>query len=445
MTATTVPLAGLSVPRLRLHLLRMALPAMFGSLVGMLAQFAIVAALGRMGDEALYLQSLYMPFFLLFAAVQMAIEVTNAICVALAYGRSDRPAIGSIASGAMGVGLLILLCLAGAVALLAPTLAGVLGVRAESMDLFVSFMRWTALAQLPNIASIVFASGLRACQRPRTAALNSIAIAASRVAGVLALGVAGGLGVFSVPLSIAASGTLGAALGWWAWRRSGIGTVRPAMWHGARAIAPTLLTTGIPVAAGLLMTAAASAGALRLLDRFGPTVVSGYSAAQSLQNVITVPAIALGSACGVLINNLRGEQRPDRLPDAWKVATQATLVTYSLIAVLAWLARAPLAGLVSDSPAVVAEVERYLTAVALTYSGVGLFLVMRVILEQLRSGALSLALQATLFLTTLLAGGWLAHRMSSVSAFYAVIAVANLIWPIPATVLALTVIRRQAT
>lgn len=440
MSDPTTSLAGLGPGQFRARLTRLAVPNMFSSLVGMLAQFAVVAMLGQMNEAALYIRSLYLPVLVLFVALQLAVEVSNQVAVSIAYGKSDLGGIGAISGSFLRVGLLVLGSAAALIALAAPLVASLLGASTEHRDVFVSFLRWMALATACNVGSIVAASALRGCRRTGAAALNSMVVAAAQILGVLVLGWGLGWGVFSVPVATGGAGIVGLLLGLWRWRREGLGRIRPLAWRGDAL--SLLLGIGLPVAGGLLLISVANTAALWVLSPFGPDVVSGFAAAHSVQNVIIVPAVALGSAISITMNNFRGERRPDRLPCVWKSGLQVAVMIYVTVTLLAWWNRGFIARLISESPEVTAEVRQYLTIVGLTYAAVGLQLVLQTVVEQLKFGMYSLVVQAAYLGSTVVIGGLIARQTGDVYDFYRVSAVSNLVWLVPVIVLSWFVVRR---
>ncbi|MEN3307784.1 MAG: hypothetical protein V7603_3986 [Micromonosporaceae bacterium] len=403
----------------------LALPIMFAALIGMLVQFAVVALLGRISDQALYMRSLYLPVAFLFVALAEAIDVCAQVSVAIARGRGDLRAPAALAGTLIRLGLAVVGVTALIVVVGAPLLAGLVRVSSADRDLFVSFLRWSALANIAAVAPTVLVAAIRGWGRAAAAAAVSVIMAVVQVGGVAVLGYGTGLGVYSVPYATLASAAAGLGLGVLAWRRSGL----PAeAWRRWRAEAARVFgTVGGPVAASYLVLFGANLGTLWVIGPFGPAVVSGYASAYTLQTVVLVPAIALGSAAAIVMNHLRGNGRSDRIPAAFRAAVAMSVAIYLPASAVLWWARDGLAGTATGSPQIAAHTSRYLLFVAPTIGLICLVLVATTVLEQLGRGFVALALNVGYFGFVIALGGALARRAHDPDPLYLTITLTNLV------------------
>ncbi|MBP2702787.1 MATE family efflux transporter [Microbispora sp. RL4-1S] len=426
----------------RREIVRLAAPIVLGEAVGVVVPLIVMALLGRIDEEALYVRSLYMPLAFLFTALQMGFDVSNQVAAALSQGRERPQDVVPVAASMGRAGAVVW----GAVTLLvmvaAQPLAALLEVAPEATGEFVSFLRWVCLANLLFLPTSLVASSLRGYGRPRAAAAIILIGATVEIGGVALLGFGTGLGVLALPVAMAAGGTAALAFGTAAlvrtplWRERGPLTWRPeAVEH--------LTGVGLPVAVSFLVIAVSNLGLLWVLGPFGPHVVSGFAAAATLESLILVPATALGSATAIIMNRLRGAGRHDLLPRVLTAGLAVSLVAYAVLALAVWLPREPLATLLTGSPPVAAETASFLGIVGLTYACMGLTVMTIIAIEQIGGGFIALLLNVPYFLGTV-AVGWLVARSLGAHGLYDTIAVLNVMGVVTAPAVAWLFVRRAA-
>ena len=425
----------------RRRVLALAVPIMLAALTGVLVQFAVVALLGRVSDQALYVRSLYLPVAFLMLALQEGLDVSAQVAVAISKGRADRDGIAPLAGSflLLGLGLSGLACLV--LTLAAPTLAGLLSAGAADRALFVAFVRWSALAGLAAVGPTVLAATLRGWGKAAAAATVSISTAVTQVGMVALLGFGTGLGVFSVPLAVVVGAVVGMVVGGLSWRHHELPMIDLRTWRPAAA--RTLIGVGGPVATSYLLLFGSNLGLLWVLGPFGTAVVSGFSGAYTVQTVMIVPAIALGSATAIVMNQMRGQGRNTLLPTVFRAGIELALAGYVGVAAVSWLGRGALAAAVTRSPVIADQVQRYLGIVLPTMMLMGLVLVAVTVLEQLGAGLVSVLLNVGYFGTVLVIGGLLARHDHDPAALYWTIAIANLVGAPLAVPVASAVIRRR--
>lgn len=400
-------------------------PIMLAALISVLVQFAVVALLGRLSDQALYVRSLYLPVAFLILALQEGLDVSTQVAVAVRRGRDDRAGIAPLTGSFVRLGLALFGVACVALVLVAPTLGGLLSASAADRAVFVAFVRWSALASLCAVGPTVLSATLRGWGRAGAAATVSMSVAVTQVGMVALLGFGTPLGVFAVPVATVTGAVVGSVVGVRKWRRHGLPMPNPRAWQPAAAA--TLAGVGGPVAASYLLLFGSNLGLLWVLGPFGPAVVSGFSAAYTVQTVMIVPAIALGSATAIVMNQLRGRGWDGALPSVFRSGVEISLVLYVGVAVAAWLGRGALAAAVTRSPAIAEQVQRYLGIVLPSLALMGLVLVSITVLEQLGAGLVSVLLNIAYFGSILVIGGLLARHHLDPTRLYWTIAVTNLI------------------
>jgi Na+-driven multidrug efflux pump len=419
----------------------LAVPIMLAALISVLVQLVVVALLGRLSDQALYVRSLYLPVAFLILALQEGLDVSTQVAVAFGRGREDRAGTGPMAGSFVRLGLGVFGVACVVITLAAPTLAGLLATGPADRVVFVAFVRWSALAALATVGPTVLAATLRGWGRAAAAAAVSTSVAVTQVGMVALLGFGTGLGVFSVPVATVAGAVVGLVVGALGWRRHGLPGIDLRAWRPAAA--RTLLAVGGPVTTSYLLLFGSNLGLLWILGVFGRTVVSGFSTAYIVQTVLIVPAIALGSATAIVMNQLRGQHRDALLPTVFRAGVELALVIYLVVAAAAWLGRSWLADTVTGSPVIAEQVQRYLGIVLPTIALMGLVLVAVTVLEQLGAGLASVLLNLGYFGAVLVIGGLLARYHHDPSQLYWTIAITNLVGAPLAIPLAATLIRRR--
>jgi Na+-driven multidrug efflux pump len=361
------------------------------ALVGVTLPMVVIALMGRMSDAALYVRSLYVPLSLLFVALHTAVEISNMTLAAIRRGqdrlRDVLPIAVTTARFATAAGgLLCLVLFAGA-----PVLAGLLDVEPAAVGDFVWFVRWTALANLLMIVPLLSASSLRGVGHARAATAITLTTAAIEIGGIALFGLAAGYGMFTVPVSIAAAGVAGSVLGLVLLRRHGIWYPRDRDTHWSD-VAGHLRQVGLPVALSFAIMFLLGVIQLIMLGRFGPEVVAGFTTATTIQTIVIEPAIALGSATGIVMNQLRGARQATRLSGALRAGLEIAATAYVAAAALLWLTSDHLGLLVTSNPQIAGETASYLRTVAPTLVIMGLLMLAVTVLEQTGGGLVALGL-----------------------------------------------------
>ncbi|ARU51477.1 hypothetical protein CBR64_08280 [Cellulosimicrobium cellulans] len=227
---------------MRRRVVRLAAPICAALVVGALAQLVIAALLGHMGDDALYVRSLFIPVTFLVLAVQEGLDVSTQVGFARLHGSRARGGgidtgnhaeTGGAGAGEDGgaavvptsattallgrfvaAGAVVLGGVALLVVLAAPTLADVLSVPAPLVAEFVAFARWTVLASVLSVPTAVAAAALRGWARTGASATVALLVAGLQVLVVWLVGLVAGFGALAVPVAITGSTLVGAGVAW---------------------------------------------------------------------------------------------------------------------------------------------------------------------------------------------------------------------------------------
>ncbi|MEV4176349.1 MATE family efflux transporter [Nonomuraea sp. NPDC049709] len=407
----------------RREIARLAFPILYGEVVGVITPLVVVAIMGRVDEEALYARSLYMPLAFLFIALQVGFEISNQVAAAVSRG-SERPqdvlptAMNMIRVGAAVWGALTLV-----IVICAPLIASLLEVPPGSTGDFVSFVRWFCVANLLWLPLSLASSSLRGYGHARRAA-GAVLLGAGVEVGVVAvLGFGTDIGMYTLPIATAAGGGAGLAFAFAALVRTDIWRARGSLGRRPEAIS-SLARVGGPVTISFLVIAVGNFSLIWVVAPFGPDVVSGFSAAATLEALILVPSTAIGSATAITMNRLRGAGRPDLLLPALRAGLGLAWLTYGVLALLVWLPRAPLAALIAGAPDVAGQTEHLLTIVGLTYGCMGVTVTAIVILQQIGGGLIALMMNLPYFLGSVAVGALIVES-AGVQGLYWTVAVLN--------------------
>ncbi|WP_433331300.1 MATE family efflux transporter [Spirillospora sp. CA-294931] len=406
---------------LRSSIVRLARPMTLGGVVGVFVPITVLAMVSRMGINDLSIRALYMPMAFLFLAIQMAFDVSNQAAAALCRGRDRIAEIPAMALSMAGIWAVTGLALSAVLLGAAPLLADLLQVEPGVRGGFVSFLRWMSVANIALLGPVLSASSLRGVGRAGAAASITLSNAAIEIGGVAALGYGTPLGVMAVPVATVAAGVSGTVLGLFHLRRAGVWA--PVGWRPEAA--RRLLSVGVPVGVSYVLIFATNLALLWVLGPFGPKVRNGFSTAATVQSLVIIPAIALGSATAIVMNQQRGAGRQAWLAATMRAGLRVAALVYVVLALVAWLGRDLIGLLMAGDSRTADETGRYLVVVGLTYVSFGLVLMSLTAIEQIGGGPLVIALNTVYSAGVIGIGGWLARAWDDPGALYWTIAVCN--------------------
>lgn len=418
-----------TLPVLAGRLRSLAASILAGVAIGIAAQFAVTALLGQMGGEALYVRSLYIPVAFLFMALEEGFEVSTQVAAAR-YRGAGQP--GRIRPTAGRLGLTGLACFAAAalpIGLLAPQLAALLDVDPAAVPTFVGFARWVAASGLLIIVTAVIAGTLRGWGMARAASTVTATVAVVQVAGVWLLGLVGGLGVWAVPIASSAGAVLGSSVGLVMLVRAGL-LRRPtgaATRQPAEPIRPLLVAVGAPVAASYLVVSAVYFTSVWVLSGFGAAAVAGFGSATAVQTMAIAPALALGSAVAILMNQSLGAGLEHRLRPLLWLGVRYALGAYAVISGAALLAARPLAEFMTGDPATADATAAYLSIIGPSWLAFGLYLMLNMTLQQVRNGHIALGIYLGYLVLATIGGGLIARAAGELEVFFVAVAVGNVV------------------
>ncbi|MDL4774220.1 MATE family efflux transporter [Actinomadura xylanilytica] len=415
--------AGAADRRLRRDVMRLAGPMTLAGTAGVLVPTVVLALVSRLGPDEMSVRALYTPLAFLFLAVQMAFDLSNQAGAAFHRGQGTDRNVPAHAVSLLRVWVGIGVVIGALLAVAAPALTDALQVEPEVRPQFEAFLRWMAAANLTLPGSVLAASCLRGTGRARAAASITLTNAVVEIAGVAVLGHGTGLGIMAVPVATALAGLSGTLLGLAHLRRAGLWG-RPLGWRPDAL--RRLLSVGLPVGVSYLVLFAMNLALLWVLSPFGRNIRDGFAVGVAVQSLVIIPAIALGSATAIIMNQHRGAGRLPWLDGTLRAGLRVTFVVYAALVPAVWLGRDVIGRLMAGDTQVAEEGVRYLGVVAPTYLVFGMVLVAVTAIEQVGGGLVALGLNTGYTVGIIGVGGLLARRLDDPGALYMTIALLNL-------------------
>jgi Na+-driven multidrug efflux pump len=418
-------------------ILRLGIPMMAASLVVAAAQVVVLGMLGHLGGHALYVRAAYTPIVFAFLALGEAIGATTQVSAALSQGRNDARSGMRAAARLLALGTGAFAAVAGACWLLAPELARFVDARPDASAELTSFIRWMSAASVLMVAPLSAAAMLRGFGRVGAAAAITGTFVAVDILLVAILGFGLDAGVLSLAWAAALSATVAGAL-------AAVLVLRAHPWRESIAPAPEaerggrrdpgglavqlrlLRDVGLPILGSYVALFAFGLLLIRILSRFGPDVVSGFSVGYSVQALAVVPAIALGSAGAIYVNQLRGAGRAASAPAALTASLRLVVRLYAAIAVAITALAFVLPFVMTSNDEAARAGREYLLVVGPSLVALGVVVVILTVLEQVGAGGVALALNVVFVALVAGIGAVLAGRLDSPLALYATAAVTSL-------------------
>lgn len=359
------------------HLRRQATPFA----LGLVAIFSFEAVdlffISRLGDAPLAAISFCFPVIWLVYAIGIGFESAAASCVSRAVGRKDeegsRRLTTDTAALAGGVALVITIAGLGSI----EPVFYALGATPELMPLIKEYMRtWYWVAPL----DVVLWCSLASMRARGNTLLESKIITVAALLN-LALDPVFIFGLFGFPrleMQGAALATLvatGIMLLFTLFHLHVRLKVYASMFAPLRDILASwrhMLHIGIPAIATHAIVPVSSAVVVSMIAGFGTDAVAGYGVAMRMEPIFLIPFYALSAVSSPFFGQNFGAGHFDRLHEARRVVTRFCAVFGLTLAVLLWLLARPLAGIFSESEAILTVAVHYLYIVPVSYGAYGL-------------------------------------------------------------------------
>ena len=393
-----------AVPRV----LRVALPMMYASTVSMASSFVVLALLSNLGDESLYVRSVYTPFAFLFMAVNSALTVTLQVRVARAAGAGRTAEIPVLTGALLRVGLSVYAVLCVLVLALGQALARGLGVEAGAVRPFTHFF-----VEMTLVTALGFVGELAAAVLRGSGGTLASAVLLS---GNLVLSLCGfallspALGLTALPVAMTAAVAVELVAGIVILHRRGLWTRTSVT--GWAPVLPSVLRIGIPVGASSLILFVTNLVFLRVLQPHGIQAVEGFTFANTLATALIVPAIGFGAGVAIVMNH--HAERPPVALAVFRRGLRLAAYGYGVVTLAVVVGGVALVDLLIANP----YAADYMRITGPSVGCTGMILVALTTLEHTGNGIVALGMNTLFFGLMILTGAWVAAYGDSVSGFY---------------------------
>ncbi|WP_237773163.1 MATE family efflux transporter [Streptomyces luteocolor] len=426
-TSAAEPVAVRPPPARRsLRIGRLAVPMVLGEIVGYLTMLILVAMVGRMGGNALYVRSLFLPLGMVFSAINAALAVSTQVACSMSKGKNAPEDVFPLTVSMTKVWVVVGTTLTLLLSFGAPAFASFFDVSDAAYDEFVWFLRWMSVVSLLGFGPALCASALRGFGFARQGLVLTLVSSFVEIGLVAWLGFGTGLGMHSLPIAAAFCAVAGTAAGLWLLRRAGLWRRgQRAPWQPATL--GHVRSVGLPVGATLGIISLYSLALVWVLGPFGEATVAGFSTASSVQSLIIMPALVLGSATAIVVNQQRGAGSYTSLVPTYRSGILLSFAVFAVIAVVTFLGRDQIAQVMTGDADAAAVAARYLGIVGLTYAVEGPVLVALTLLEHVGGGGRAVVLNVVYFGGNVVVGRWAVAAVDSPDGLYWTVAVSNLV------------------
>jgi multidrug resistance protein, MATE family len=337
----------------------------------MFFQFAIgltdVYVAGYLGTDIMaavgYVAQLYFTLIILANAV----TVGTVSLVSQAYGAKSEAGVRNIASTSLLLGLAISGLMTVLAQVFAEPLVWLAGMPEGIQPTAVIFMRIFSLVLIPSYMMFISSGILRASGRMRIAMMNSAVAAIANVAGTLLLGLGWesfpGIGFRGIAWASAIATTLGMVLNLYHVTRGPGRVCWRSFSHPQRPCLRNVVKLGFP---SVLQQTAWNFGTLVVYFLVGQlqmgqiTALAAMTAGLRIEALIFLPVFAFNMAAAVLTGNRLGAGDLAGARSGAKAASFLCIAIVSVPALLIFIFAPVISALLTEDPAVLAEMTRYL-------------------------------------------------------------------------------------
>jgi Na+-driven multidrug efflux pump len=401
------------------RLAHVALPILLSSLVSLFAPLINTAIVGRDQPVYLYVLGIFLPIVFLQLSINESLRVSAVAFSAQCAGNGNvalfRRRLGSL----VVLGVAIYVPLAVCFWLTHDRLIDLYAVPVEHRSLTYGFIQLNLLVGALVVVSITMMSALYALGDVYRVTTVTIVGFVANVALTWCFVVLGHWGAYA--LVAATLVTAPTTILWAASRLAKRGVLRMPSAESATRVWghwQEIARISLPVFSGYLVLFLNSVLFTRLLALFSPTEVAAFGVAYRVQNIVLMPAIAIGIGLAIHVNRMVAAHQADRAHDFITTALATCLAVFVCLAAIIFPARDALVGLIIGDPSVVASASLYLAYMAPAYVIEGPLLALLVFMEETGNGMRSLIFNALAFGIQLGGAFYLAQTFHSVELVY---------------------------
>jgi putative MATE family efflux protein len=387
-----------------------AAPMMLGFAVHALYSIVDAAFIGMLGPEALAAATYVVALFFVAIALSMGLASGVTATVAQAIGRRDKQAADRLASGGLGIGLLIGACLCVAGLAAGPYMIPLLGAEGRSAELAWEYFQVLS-AGMPLF---LFSTAIRAVLNGEGDARTPTTVL--MIATVINIGL-DPLFIFTLELGIrgAALATLTAqcfslvSFVYIAFfHRKMFVSFRPRMILPGRAQLWSIAAIGVPAAATYFVMSVGMGLTNRVMSAFGQLAVAGYGAGSKVDLIVAMPVLGLAGAGMTVIGMFAGAGRADLVRQTALYVFRWAMIAALVLGLVAYLAADRVVAIFTDDPQAIGIGSLYITFAVYAYPLMAVGMVSGRVLQGIGYGLPPLVITFTRVLAVAIPGAYIA-------------------------------------
>jgi len=304
-----------------------------------------------------------------------------------------------------------------------------LSIKLESQHLFVEYTISMITTSMVGCWSYIVLSIFYSVKKVNQSMLLIIVFSLINVILTYYLAIYFNLGIYAIPLGILISSSLALIVGYYALVAFNIVTLsypivdKKSIIHCLK----SYIVSGSPVFISYLAIFVGLFLFSGILSRISLIAVSGYGVAYRLQTFLIMPAIAIGVACAIYINDYLANHDYIMARKALRSSLIFSLLIYLLISGVTYLFSDAMVSAVVGDSLIHSEAVRYLLVVSPSYLFFGPFITFLVISEQTGRGLWGLLLNSLYFLTVVGVSWIIIDKFLESTAFYFCISIINVL------------------
>jgi putative MATE family efflux protein len=355
---------------------------------------------GRLGTEAVAAVGIAGNLMFIVLALTQMIGVGTTAVISHAVGRKDREAANlqfnqsQVLAIATGVGF----CLAGMAAL--GPFSRAMAADARTAELAAEYLMWFVPAMALQFGMVAMGAAMRAVGDFKTGMIiSTVTVVLNMILApflIFGWGTGRPLGVAGAAISSLIAILVGIVWFTLYFRREGsflrfdLGAWRPRLDSWKRTLA-----IGLPSGFEFAISTVYIALVYSITRPFGAPAQAGFGIGVRIVQATFLPAIALGFSVAPVAGQNFGARQAQRVKDTFKDAAMMVVATMLALGIIVYVAAAPIVGIFTRDPAVVAVGAEYLRLIAFNYAASGLIFVASSMFQAMGNTVPSLVTSAT--------------------------------------------------
>lgn len=407
---------------------RIAFPILLSSLVSLFAPLINAAIIGWDQPASLFILAIWLPLIFLQVAVNESLRVSSIAFSSQAAGSQDLVTLNRRLHGLIALGVAINLGIALAFLAGHRLFLNTYSVPVGQRSTAFGFIQLSLLTGVLLLVSMAMMSTLYGYGQIRSVTVVTIISLVANVAINFTLVTGAGLGLYALPLSTAV--TAGTTIAWAARRLTALGILRLPDRAALGSVVRTwreIARISVPVSASYLVSFINGLLFTHVLALFSPDALAGFGVAYRIQNLVTMPAIAIGIGLAITVNRMVAAREPEHVQSFMSTTLVATFTLFACLSVIVFSLRSVLTELITGDTAIAAAASQYLGYMAPAYAIFGPLLMMILFLQETGNGFRALAFNITLVTVQLGLAFYLARTHHSVGDVYRGLAASYLV------------------